>query len=157
MKKAVLLVAALLATHAFADDASYRLLASSGFDFAAPSVSSTSAVANKQIGMIIFDASTNQFKGLDSSGSWDAMTIPGTSANVYSSSTGQDRLERAKIANNGTTASITSQSGNWLTSVSRTGLGTVQLTLTTAFSAIPTCTCTGFNDNNLCSFGTGTG
>ncbi len=132
----------------------YGLVNSASFDFVAPSVSSTSAVSDKQIGMIVFDASTNTFKGLDSSGNWDAMTISGSSPNVTSNSSGQERVERVLIANNGT-ASISSQSGTWVSSVSRTSTGYVTVTIANgAFTSAPTCVCSsqdGATPGGFCS------
>lgn len=58
----------------FADNSQFHLIATSSFDFFAPVVTSTSAVGEKPVGSIIYDVSTNQFKGLDTSGNWDAMT-----------------------------------------------------------------------------------
>lgn len=53
-------------------------------------------------------------------------------------STQAERVERANIANNGT-ATITSQSGSWITSVNRSAAGIVDITIPTGyFSAVPT-------------------
>lgn len=61
---------------------------------------------------------------------------------VWSGATGAERVERADIANNGT-ATITSQSGSWLSSATETGTGLVTLTVNTGvFSATPACSCT---------------
>lgn len=60
--------------------------------------------------------------------------------NVSSSYSGSDRLERAMIANNGSTATITSQSGSWISSVSRSGAGNVVITIASGiFTAEPAC------------------
>jgi hypothetical protein len=68
--------------------------------------------------------------------------VPVFVGSVTSNSTGPERVERATIANAGS-ASITSQSGSWLTSVSRSALGRVTTTIAAGiFSATPTCVCT---------------
>jgi hypothetical protein len=106
--------------------------------FGAPVVPSTSSVADKTVGQIIFDASSNSFKGLDSSGNWDAMTVPG--ANAVTSGGSSERVERALIVvNSASTCSITSQSGTWVSSVAA---ASSVCTLTVAagiFSSTPTC------------------
>jgi hypothetical protein len=56
---------------------------------------------------------------------------------VVSSSSGVERIGRAYIANNGT-CTITSQSGNWISSVAHSATGVCDLTIT-GFSAAPTC------------------
>jgi hypothetical protein len=61
---------------------------------------------------------------------------------VLSNSTGAERIERALIANGGA-ASISTQSGTWLSSVTRNSAGNVTINITAGmFSATPTCMCT---------------
>ena len=60
---------------------------------------------------------------------------------VSSNSAGPERIERAYIANNGT-CTISSQTGSWLSSVSRVSTGSCSLTISTGmFSATPVCIC----------------
>lgn len=67
--------------------------------------------------------------------------VPLLVGSVTSNSTGAERLERASVANSGT-ASISSQSGSWISSVSRTAAGVVSHTLTASiFSSTPSCVC----------------
>jgi hypothetical protein len=56
---------------------------------------------------------------------------------VTSNSSGLERIERAKITNNGTCA-VANQSGNWVTSVVNTATGVCVLTIT-GFSSAPVC------------------
>ena len=51
----------------------------------------------------------------------------------------------ARVANNGSAASITRQSGSWLTSVNRGGAGTVTVTFASSFTNTPACFCTNEN------------
>jgi len=61
---------------------------------------------------------------------------------ISSSTTSQEHIERATILNNGTTASVGSQSGSWITGASRIGAGQVNLTFAAGeFSATPACVC----------------
>lgn len=54
-----------------------------------------------------------------------------------------ERIDRAIIANNGTTCSISSQSGSWLTSVTRAGTANCTGVITSGeFSSAPTCNVT---------------
>jgi len=117
------------------------------FDFNAPIVSSTSGVSDKQVGMIIYDLSTNQFKGLNNAGSWDAFSIP--NGNPVTSG-GTERIERltfggssnpSDCSGNGTTCTIYNQSSAWYTSVVRGGsAGSYTLTIANGvFSAAPSC------------------
>jgi hypothetical protein len=66
---------------------------------------------------------------------------------VTSNSTGLERVERATIANSGS-ASITSQSGSWISSVNRSGVGVVDITIASGtFSATPVCSVLGNNSS----------
>lgn len=63
---------------------------------------------------------------------------------VTSNSIGAERIERATISNNGSSCIIDSQTGAWLSSVTRNGLGDCTLNIATGvFSAAPTCMITG--------------
>jgi len=122
----------------FAED--FHLMDASAMDltsFAAPVVPNTTAVSNKVVGQIIYDSSANQFKGLDASGNWEAMTT-GTGNAVISG--GNERIERAIISCT-TSSSVVSQSGNWISSISNYSSGTCTITVNTGvFSSAPTCT-----------------
>jgi hypothetical protein len=71
--------------------------------------------------------------------------VPGQNApilvgSVTSNSTGAERIERAYITNPSGTATISSQSGSWLTSATRSAAGLVNLVWpSTNWSAAPTC------------------
>lgn len=72
----------------------------------------------------------------------------GTSWNWVSDS---ERTERIRVANAGS-ASVTSQSGGWVSSVSRTALGQVSVNFASGvFSSIPSCTCSAELGYRLCS------
>lgn len=61
---------------------------------------------------------------------------------VSSNTTGNERIERATLANSGTACTITSQSGSWLSTGSRTGAGTCVWPISAAsFSSAPSCVC----------------
>jgi hypothetical protein len=71
---------------------------------------------------------------------------------VTSNSAGVERAERARISNNGT-ATITSQSGSWLSVPSRTGAGVMTFTMA-GFSETPSCVCDisdAANNNLTCN------
>jgi hypothetical protein len=134
---------------AFANDSKYHLLDSSAFgdfDFGAPVVPSSSSAGAKPVGAIIYDASVNEFKGLDSSGSWDTMTV-NPNINVASSTSGTERMERLNVDTICTTSpcTITSQSGSWASSITRNSAGNYTINVATAFSIVPTCVCNAWN------------
>lgn len=66
---------------------------------------------------------------------------PAIVGQISSNTLGQERIERATIAGNASVATITSQSGSWLSFTSRGGTGDYVWTMS-GFSAVPTCTCT---------------
>jgi hypothetical protein len=71
-----------------------------------------------------------------------SVPVPLLVGSVTSNSSGAERHERATIANNGT-ASITRQSGSWLSSVTRNGTGDVTINIASGmFSDVPSCNCT---------------
>lgn len=142
MKKATLVAFAVLcSTTAFADDSQYHLLETSRFDVVAPSVPGTASVSAPQVGMIVYDASSDQFKGLNSSGNWDAMTAP-NAGNLVTSG-GAMRIESARI--NSSCSSVASASSNWISSLNSPATGKCDLTLNSTFSSQPVCTLT-FDD-----------
>lgn len=89
---------------------------------------------------------------------YGAMNAPLLVGSVTSNSTGMERIERVKV---GTTAcssspcTIASQSGSWVSSVTRTGTGAYTLNIASGiFSATPTCHCTSnayASANTVCS------
>lgn len=88
---------------------------------------------------------------LDNGISWSiveldaAMPTPIFVGSVTSSTTGQEHIERARIANSGS-ASITRQSGNWLSSVTRNSAGNVTLNFASGeWSQAPSCVCMADN------------
>jgi hypothetical protein len=134
---------------AFSEDRlPYRLMQNDSFDFVAPTVSDTTAVADKKVGMIIYDLSSKQYKGLNSLGGWDAMSNGASSLNVSSASAGQERVERLTVATSCTSSpcTITSQSGTWVQSpsgVTRASAGQYSVALTAGeFTAAPACNVT---------------
>jgi hypothetical protein len=165
MKKLVCSFVLLSSSFALAND-SFKLikdrdLSLSGFDFAAPVVSATSAVSDKQVGMIVYDASSEQFKGLNSSGNWDVMTV--ASGNPVTSAGSSQRVERITFggATRGTNncgaspCTIHSQSGTWVqtpSGVTRSGTGIYVVNFVTSptaiFSDYPSCTCSAINQPN---------
>lgn len=68
---------------------------------------------------------------------------------VVSPNRAQEAVARARFNNDGANCTITSQSGSWVQSVVRTGIGNCTITLTSGyFSAAPTCTCTAILNTN---------
>lgn len=129
-------ILALCSTSAFADNSSYRLL---GTGFFAPSVVGKSNVYSPEVGAIIYDETDSTFYGYNHSGSWTVLST--ASANVSSASTGQERIERISISG-GSVPSISSQSGAWVSSLTRNSAGSVTLNIASGeFSSAPTCTC----------------
>lgn len=88
-----------------------------------------------------------------------AMPSPILTGSVTSNSLGAERIERANIANSGT-ASISSQSGSWISSVTRNAAGDVTLNLSSAFGGSPSCTtsrlASGGPANGICVVNTQT-
>lgn len=87
---------------------------------------------------------------------YGAFNAPVVIGSVTSNTVGSERIERATIANPAGTASITSQSGSWISSVSRTAAGAVTVNFTAGmFSSAPSCTCTTFGSaGESCEIGT---
>lgn len=74
------------------------------------------------------------------------MQTPILVGSVTSNSTGAERIERAYITNNGTTCSVSSQSGSWISSVSRSTGGTCSIVIATGmFSSAPVCNATAID------------
>jgi len=77
------------------------------------------------------------------SGNQRAPTLVGS---VTSNASGAERIERATFSNNGSACSITSQSGSWITSVTRNGTGRCDVVYPSGtFSSAPTCTATSLD------------
>lgn len=71
-----------------------------------------------------------------------ALALFSLSASAENRWPGNERIERAYITNNGT-ATIASQSGSWISSVSRSAAGVVDITIANGqFNAAPTCVAT---------------
>jgi hypothetical protein len=84
LKTLVLSVLLVLGTVAnAAEKPKYQLLNTDGFGFVAPIVPTTSSVADLQAGMIVYEASSNLFKGLNTSGTWDIMSGSGSAPTAY--------------------------------------------------------------------------
>lgn len=67
--------------------------------------------------------------------------------NITSNTSGQERMERAGITNNGSTCAVGSQSGTWLSGCSRVSTGLVTLTIVAGeFTSAPICVCTHSTD-----------
>lgn len=61
---------------------------------------------------------------------------------VFSNTGGQERVERATITGSATTPTVASQSGSWISSVTRNSLGNYTLNIAAGmFSSTPSCTC----------------
>lgn len=72
------------------------------------------------------------------------MAVPYLQGNVTSNTSGQERIERVRVTSTCTSSpcTIASQSGSWLSSVTRASTGTYALVINSGiFSAAPTCTC----------------
>jgi hypothetical protein len=70
-------------------------------------------------------------------------SIPLLVGTVFSSTGGQERIERATITGSATTPTVASQSGAWLsTTITRAAVGNYNYTINTGmFSSAPACTC----------------
>lgn len=130
------------------ETSAYHLADFSGLDFAAPAVPaapSIGVVPDLRVGTIVYDESTDQFKGLNASGTWDPMTVPGGSANITSSSAGRYHVETASLSQTGSCA-INSQSGSWVASGVNNTTGDCTWTIASGeFSSAPNCTCSPGN------------
>lgn len=69
---------------------------------------------------------------------------------VTSTSAGQEHIERARIANNGT-ATVTSQSASPAWTVNRSALGVVDITFNTTWTTAPMCTCSAEIGGRTCA------
>lgn len=79
----------------------------------------------------------------------------GSPNSIYSGGAGE-RVERAYITNPAGTAAISTQSGSWLSSVSRTAVGQVTVNFTTGiWSSAPSCVCSASTSaGESCNMGT---
>lgn len=114
----------------------------SNFDFVAPVVSDTSDVYNKQTGLIIYDSSTNGFKGWDATGNWQTMTLPsGSQGNVTSSSTGVQVIESAYVADSCSSSPCTLVSNTaGIQTITRSSAGRYVINFASGtFSQYPSC------------------
>lgn len=78
-------------------------------------------------------------------------------ASKIAASTPNTKAYSARIANNGTTCTISAEIGNWLDSAARSGAGRCDLLITSgAFASAPACTCTvnaeNAGYNSICGF-----
>ena len=155
MKKISLLLFALAAS--VSAHANQYSLTSSPLDFGAPVVANRTNLTQAGAGTIVYDTTSMGFYGLPPgqdpvSGSWNRLSSPTGTSGILSYGTGVEVLHRAIIASG--CASVTSQDGSWITSVSKPGAGKCEVTITTGtFSAVPTCTCSTYTGNSYCAFG----
>jgi hypothetical protein len=111
---------------------------------AVPAVPATSSVTELQAGLIIYDLSSDTFKGLNASGTW--VQLSNASGNTVVS-TGTEKLNRAYITGPCTSSpcTITSQSGSWISSMTRSSTGNYTVNFQTGiFSGAPSCSMTGY-------------
>lgn len=114
---------------------------------------STAAQTSKPIRLIGRLKSSQSTAGTWASSMTEVSLAPFNRGAVTSDSTSLERIERAYITNGGS-AAVSTQSGSWISSVSRSSAGIVAITVVTGvFSATPTCTCGVLNANNasICS------
>jgi hypothetical protein len=153
MKKSLMLLLSIgLAAPAFADTLSYHLVDSANFEFAAPIVSGASNYTNQlPYGSIIYDASTDQFKGLDRNGNWDAMSSTTSTQNVSSTNgTATYHVEYVYINSvcSSSPCTLTSSSAG-IASVTRSGPGTYSVNFNSGtFTKTPACNVTAANNVN---------
>ncbi|MES2767717.1 MAG: hypothetical protein V4596_01115 [Bdellovibrionota bacterium] len=139
---------ALFANAEYQMDASQFKLGS--FDFIAPVVSDESDVSDKEAGLIIFDASTEQFKGYSTTGAFVSLSAAGGNS-VVGSPGSSEKVTRALLNNTQTTGGVTSQSGSWITYSSCSGAGNCTYTIS-GYSAAPACVCSPDNVTaNVCT------
>ncbi len=127
-----------------------------GFDsVTAPVVPNISSIVIKQTGQIVYDLSTNTFRGFDSLGNWDAIT-PGLSLSTLGSGGAAYRLESAELTV-GTSCAVSNASSSWITATGATctvtGISTFVIptaTFTSGGSAVaPNCNCTVQSASNI--------
>ena len=102
------------------------------------------SVADKQVGMIVYDASNDSFKGLDRSGNWD--TLAQANASQVTSSASGVKVEYAAMSSvcsvNGACTLNSNRSSSNIT-ITRTALGTYTVNLLNSiFTYAPVCTAT---------------
>lgn len=89
----------------------------------------------------------------------NSQPVPVFVGSVSTNSTGAERIERAYVAAtcSATPCTIASQSGNWLSSISRSGTGAYSLNFTSGiFSGVPSCTILPANPSEIRLSGTPT-
>lgn len=129
-----------------ASEAAKMLFGQSPYDVVAPILAGDPAGNERLSGMIYI--TNGQFKGVDAAGNIISLSLP-SGASIVSSNGTDERIERARVTC-GSSPSIVSQSGTWLTSVSSppaNGNCTINI-VSGMFSAAPTCTCTSVSGSN---------
>ncbi len=82
------------------------------------------------------------------------LPLPFLVGQISSNTSGQERVERASVTSScgSTPCTIASQSGSWLTSITRSSAGTYLANFSSAFSSAPACTCSStVSQNRFCS------
>jgi hypothetical protein len=120
--------------------------------FVAPVVPDADAITNAQVGTIVYDATSNQYRGLNSAGDWDAMTVPGVSQ-VTSGGT-SEKIERVTVVTSGAgTCATSNSSSSWIVGAVRISSGRCSLNISGAFSSTPTCVVSAIEGANTATDG----
>jgi hypothetical protein len=120
------------------DSSSY--LMNPPYEVVVPSTIGDPVSSDRLVGQIYYDSSAGAFKGVNRTGGIDTLSVSGNNGVI---SGGTERVERARIINNGTSCSISRQSGTWLSSASRSSQGRCDITIVAGtFSAAPDCVVT---------------
>jgi hypothetical protein len=112
------------------------------YDVVLPSLNGDPSPSERVSGQLFYDVSVNAFKGVDNAGSVQSFVTTDAA----------ERVTRARITGStdftncsSTPCTVISQSGSWVTSVSRASAGNYTITIGDGlFSSPPSCTLNGF-------------
>lgn len=127
-------------------------LLGSPYDVVVPVLTDDPASGSRVAGQLYFNVAGSSFNGIDNNG--NVVTLAFSVGNVVTSGS-SDRIERIRVTSDCTSSpcTIASQSGSWVSSVTRNSTGNYTLNINSGiFSAAPTCNVLAGNTANLVTF-----
>lgn len=114
----------------------------SPWDAVVPSLNGDPSTSERVSGQLYYDVSVNIFKGIDTSGAVQSFLTTDAPEKIY-----RARITGSTDYTNCTSdpCTVITQSGSWITAVSRSGTGAYNITIESGlFSIPPSCTLNGY-------------